>query len=443
MEGGKFTKVKSIFENVKEMRCEINILFEGVDTKIKKLQDMYTEFINYTMTIKTTDVKSFIFSLDSFYFQSRLLKKEYNYLTDYNLTIINRMYGEYYKLFKLMTEYVDQNFDDKLNETLKKNNYPKYDDLDDSKQYSFDIIIQLNEDIVTIINFLTGIKNEKELSLKTYTTNQNYGLNVNNFVSTYNYEIVVLNEHINLYEKYLEFFYSVHSKLFKRLITKISLLEAQLNTDVKFEGGLLSRKKNKDVLFEEMNVGSLNKTVARDIRKSIIGSVSPSVSNSSDHDDEVFLSINDIHSTTEDFNSNYITPIPINNESNNENITAAEKIFQKHNLITNEDELNKYTEYDSIPHYIDDENEIVAINSYTYSEEKIQQTSFIEEECIESDNDENITLSVESKETTLSAKQKKNIKKNIKKKEKKEKKQKEKEDNEILDKIINELKESD
>lgn len=108
MEGGKFTKVKSIFENVKEMRSEISILFEGVDTRIKKLQDMYTEFINYTMTIKTTDVKSYIFSLDSFYFQSRLLKKEYNYLTDYNLTIINRMYGEYYKLFKLMTEYVDR-----------------------------------------------------------------------------------------------------------------------------------------------------------------------------------------------------------------------------------------------------------------------------------------------------------------------------------------------
>lgn len=437
MEGGKFTKVRSIFENVKEMRTEIGILFEGVDTRIKKLQDMYTEFINYTMTIKTTDVKSFIFSLDSFYFQSRLLKKEYNYLTDYNLTIINRMYGEYYKLFKLMTEYVDQNFDDKLNETLKKNNYPKYDDLDDSKQYSFDIIIQLNEDIVTIINFLTGIKNEKELSLKTYTTNQNYGLNVNNFVSTYNYEIVVLNEHINLYEKYLEFFYSVHSKLFKRLITKISLLEAQLNTDVKFEGGLLSRKKNKEVLFKEMNVESLNKIVARDIRKSIIGSVSPSVSNSSDHDDEVFLSINDIHSTTEDFNSNYITPIPINNELNNENITAAEKIFQKHNLITNEDELNKYIEYDEIPDYSHDENEIVIINNF--SEEKIKQHIDIEEECIESDNDENITLSVESKETILSAKQKKNLKKNIKKKEKK---QKEKEDNEILDKIINELKES-
>ena len=437
MEEGKFTKVKSIFENVKEMRSEISVLFEGVDTRIKKLQDMYSEFINYTMTIKTTDIKSFIFSLDSFYFQSRLLKKEYNYLTDYNLTIINRMYGEYYKLFKLMTEYVDQNFDDKLNETLKKNNYPKYDDLDDSKQYSFDIIIQLNEDIVTIINFLTGIKNEKELSLKTYTTNQNYGLNVNNFVSTYNYEIVVLNEHINLYEKYLEFFYSVHSKLFKRLITKISLLEAQLNTDVKFEGGLLSRKKNKEVLFEEMNVESLNKIVARDIRKSIIGSVSPSVSNSSDNDDEVFLSINDIHSSKEDFNSNYITPIPINNESNNENITAAEKIFQKHNLITNEDELNNFIEHDEIPDYSHDENEIVVINNF--SEEKIKQNIDIEEECIESDNDENITLSVDSKERILSAKQKKNLKKNIKKKEKK---QKEKEDNEILDKIINELKES-
>lgn len=441
MDPSKFTKVKGIFENVKEMRSEIFILFEGVDTRIKKLKDMYSEFINYTMSIKTADVKSFIFSLDSFYFQSSLLKKEYNYLTDYNLTIINRMYGEYYKLFKLVTEYVENSFvDENLNDVLKNKKYPKYDDLDDSKQYPFDLIIQLNEDIVTVIDFLSGIKKDKEQSLKTYTTNQNYGLNVNNFVSTYNYEIIVLTEHINLYEKYLEFFYSVHSKLFKRLITKISLLEAQLNTDVKFEGGLLSKKKNKDVLFEEMNINSLNKNAARDLRKSIVGSVSPSVSNSSDGDEEVFLSINDIHSKSEEFNSNYITPIPINNNLDNENITPAEKIFQKHNLITNEDELNKYTEYDSIPDYIDDENEIVAINSYTYSEGKIQQTSFIEEECIESDNDENITLSVESKETILSAKQKKNIKKNIKKKEKK---QKEKEDNQILDKIINELKESD
>ena len=69
--------------------------------------------------------------------------------------------------------------------------------------------------------------------MRQYTTNQNYGLNVNNFVSTFNYEVNVLQEQINLYESYLDFFYHVHEKLLKRLITKISILEAQINADIK------------------------------------------------------------------------------------------------------------------------------------------------------------------------------------------------------------------
>ena len=55
--------------------------------------------------------------------------------------------------------------------------------------------------------------------------------------------MVVLQEQISLYEKYLDFFYHVHEKLLKRLITKISVLDAQLNTDVKFEGAFVKKPK--------------------------------------------------------------------------------------------------------------------------------------------------------------------------------------------------------
>ena len=204
----KLLKVKVIFDNVRGMREEISTLFEGLDGRISKLGEVHNEFIRSTKTIKTPDMKAFIFSLDSFYFQNSLLKRENNYLREYYGSIINRMYGEYYKLYKLITDYIEKSrVDDKLNDTLKNKKYPKYDDLDEEKQYDFNLIVQLNEDIINIITYLINILRNKECALKAFTANQNYGLNVNNFVSTFNYEVIVLSEQINLYEKYLDFFY--------------------------------------------------------------------------------------------------------------------------------------------------------------------------------------------------------------------------------------------
>ena len=102
----KLLKVKVVFDKVREMRNEIGTLFEGLDGRITKLTEVYNEFIKNTKQIKTADTKVFIFSLDSFYFQNNLLKREYRYLKDYYNIIINRMYGEYYKLYNLIIEYV-------------------------------------------------------------------------------------------------------------------------------------------------------------------------------------------------------------------------------------------------------------------------------------------------------------------------------------------------
>jgi len=283
----KLLKVKVVFDKVREMRNEIGTLFEGLDGRITKLTEVYNEFIKSTKQIKTAGTNIFIFSLDSFYFQNNILKREYKYLKNYYNIIINRMYGEYYKLYKLIVEYVEKSHvDSKMSETLKNKKYPKYDDLNEEKQYEFQLIVQLNEDIINIVSHLINILRDKEHELKIYTANQEYGLNVNNFVSTFNYEVIVLKEQILLYEKYLDFFYHIHEKLLKRLTTKISLLEAQLNADIKFEGGLIGKRKDNNSLMNDMNVSGLNKRAARDLRRSIIGGKSPSNSSSDNNDDD-------------------------------------------------------------------------------------------------------------------------------------------------------------
>lgn len=448
----KLTKVKIVFDNVKEMRLEISILFDSLNGRIKKLKEMYSEFVTYTKSIKTADVKSFIFSLDSFYFQTSLLQKEYDYLKDYNATIINRMYGEYYKLLKLITEYVEKSMiDNKLHEILKNKKYPKYDDLDDAKQYPFELILQLNEDIIAVVNYLIHVLTDKETALKQYTTNQNYGLNVNNFVSTYNYEVVVLQEQINLYEKYLEFFYHVHEKLLKRLITKISVLEAQLNTDIKFEGGLLSKKKDNNALFKDLNISALDKKTARDLRKSIVGNNSPLNSNVSDIDlEEAFVSIEKVHPVSNE-NTLYSHPKSLksvlnNNDNSEEKEIVAKKIFEKHNLNVDKEEhsnnirLSRSESFDLNNEFNKDENELVDIipNEQKNNEEDVKNIIHEVVEKIEGENKEdedNETISSQTdsfsnnENVELTSKQKKNAKKRQKKKEKSQKQKEEKEEN--------------
>jgi hypothetical protein len=337
----KLLKVKFVFDKVKEMRGEITVLFDGLDGRISKLSEIYNEFIKNTKQIKTPEPKAFIFSLDSFYFQNSLLKREYKNLKDYNTIIINRMYGEYYKLYKLVTEFIEKSHIGENNKEIFKNNsYPKYDDLDDEKIYDFKLIIQLNDDIMNIVNFLIRTKQEKERNLKTYQTNQSFGLNVNNFVSTFNYEVIVLSEQIVLFENYLDFFYHIHEKLFKRLITKISVLEAQLNADIKFEGGIIGKRKDNKSLIEDMNIKGLNKKAARDLRRSITGKISPTASLISGSGSSDFSSIDEIPPETP---SSHKKVLDIPKSIRFDNISITQQIFNRHNS-DEENELKEQIE---------------------------------------------------------------------------------------------------
>ena len=454
----KILKVREVFDGVKDMRSEIDILFGGLDGRITKLKEMYDEFIESANNIKTPEVKVFIFSLDSFYFQISLLEREYNYLIDYKKIIINRMYGEYYKLFKLIIEDVDKShIDSKLSEILKGKKYPVYDDLDDEKEYKFNYIIQLNEDIIGIVENLINILREKETSLKKHVVNQSYGLDVNNFVYTYVYEVNVLQEQINLYESYMDFFYHVHEKLLKRLINKINILDAQINADIKFEGGLLSKKKDNEQLFNDMNVEGLSKSAARELRKSIVnvhGNISPSQSNTTSENETTSITekiypdeslfdipktvdmsrVDSVESATSKIFKKYDISDSIIEEQNDCNDSISDEIFD---CITG-DENNIVIECDN---NIDDDETIdddEAINEIFQTEDS-QEIKVLLDNCIDGVVEANIEFDVSDNNVSmngevviLTSKQKKYLRKKIKKKEKKMKERMERSLDDIL-----------
>jgi hypothetical protein len=223
-------QLKSNFISIGELRTDVTQTFQTVEYVIKELNDIYADYI------KSTKDKMMVFGLNPFYFQCKLVKLEYDDMHRFYIAITNRMYCEYYKLHKLMSEYVTETV--KENDTLKINfmykDFPVYKDLEPFKEYDFEIISKIHEVIISMIDFLFQHLVKKENHMKTNETRNKTGLLINNFVNTLNYEIVIMREKIMLFIHDLGFFHKLHIQYLKRFYDKILLFNMQLNEDVNF-----------------------------------------------------------------------------------------------------------------------------------------------------------------------------------------------------------------
>jgi hypothetical protein len=105
----------------------------------------------------------FVFGLDSFHFQSKLIDIEYDDMKRLFLAINNRMYCEYFKLHKIITDYIYANVTDKkITEFVKSNNYPVYKDLEPFREYKFETVLEIHENILNLLGVLISTMNNKE-----------------------------------------------------------------------------------------------------------------------------------------------------------------------------------------------------------------------------------------------------------------------------------------
>lgn len=226
--------LKVSFSEIKGIRDNIIGLVEDVNVRVSKLNRLYADFVDHNK--KTL----FVFGLDSFYFQGKLIDAQFADVKKYCDLILNRMYCEYYKLFIIVADYSEIHQGHKVN----KDKYPVYKDLEPRKQYSFDILNNLHNDIVDTLSALSTILKEREKQLLEHKSKSNIGLNINNFVSTFEYDVAMLKSQIILYIDHLDFFHKFHKKYLKSLTDKVKMMQNQINNDIKFDELIVKSPEN-------------------------------------------------------------------------------------------------------------------------------------------------------------------------------------------------------
>ena len=216
------------FNTIKQLRNDLNNIFTEIDMKINALTHIYTDMV------KTHVDKNYTLGLDSFYFQNKLIQMEYdNMKTIYNF-IDNRIYCEYYKLLKMLYEFINKEIKDKgavEKILITHKHYPIYKDLEPSKIYDFNITTEINNTINNIIQELKLLLNSKKEELGEKKKHSEMGINIDSIIHEQNYTIILLEERIHMFENYLNTFGNHHSKYFSRLTIKVKIMLGIVNED--------------------------------------------------------------------------------------------------------------------------------------------------------------------------------------------------------------------
>ena len=227
----RINQLKLNFTHIIDIRAQVISIFDILQQRIDKLKLLYADFI------KSNRDNLFIFGLDSFHFQSKILDIEYDDMKRLFLAINNRIYCEYFKLYNIIVSYVCETIKDKkaLEMFSINNSFPVYKDLEPFKQYKFEIIQEIHENILLLLSSTNNYIINKEHELKLHQGKQEIGLNIDNFVNTFNYNVSTIRDKTLLFITYVEFFHKLHTKYLRRFATKVQTMYSQINSDITFD----------------------------------------------------------------------------------------------------------------------------------------------------------------------------------------------------------------
>lgn len=168
----------------------------------------------YQYLVKNNNKKIFLFCLESFFFQYKNHNTEYENLSKSSILIINRMYGDYYKLYNILLQQLrEKNIPLKTISESKK--FAIYKDLEPYHPYTIGEIIDVHNSIMEILFELQAYHNSLEKSAYNYSQTSNVGLSITNFIHTLQYENMLVREQIHLYVNYLSFFHGFPQSIFE------------------------------------------------------------------------------------------------------------------------------------------------------------------------------------------------------------------------------------
>jgi len=187
----KFKNVLLIINNISNNK---DIIFN----KINNLK------IEYNKLLKVNNKKIYLLCLDSFFFQYKYFFTEFEQIDISRKLVLNRMYCEFYKLYKTVLNYIEENKFEYNKENIKV--FPTYKDLEPLYEYNLDNITLLFENIILLLTSLNEylIKNYKNIS--NYNNEYKIGLSIFNFTNTMQNETVNIENQLKLFMNFLYYF---------------------------------------------------------------------------------------------------------------------------------------------------------------------------------------------------------------------------------------------
>jgi hypothetical protein len=219
---------KSEFENIKKCKDEIKDLFENIDNKIIKLKEVYNNFLK---------LNNNFFGIDSIYFRAKLIDLEFDHLKQTNIFVNNRIYGEYFKLYKIIEDYIKNNFKEKkiINNLLPSKQFVVYKDLEPFKVYDDSSIYDIFDTIITMLTELNSILSNKTLELKNTIQFNNIGTDMNTLFFTIHSNNSQIYLQINLFISYIDQYYKLQYKNLETFINKVRLFLSEIRKDTKVD----------------------------------------------------------------------------------------------------------------------------------------------------------------------------------------------------------------
>lgn len=226
----------------------IVITIKNIETKHKQIVENLTYLkIQYSDMVKNNTKKIFIFCLDSFFYQYKMYSAELDQIESSRKMVNNRMYCEYYKLFGIISNYLnDSNVTYENKRTLLKT-CPIYKDLEPMFEFDMVDIENIYSNVILLITHLYEQTIKKSVEIDDFSETRNGDLrssgkghpvsttklegslrtseklgSISNFVNTLRNDNLILQGQLDLFLNYLSFFLASQQKQYSRIEERIT-----------------------------------------------------------------------------------------------------------------------------------------------------------------------------------------------------------------------------
>lgn len=222
-------KLKQAYDDIIEQRSQLINFNTIIENKVINLNDIYKKLLN-----KNSEENSS--SLDSLHFQGKLINIQLENNKYIFKIINNKIYCNYYKLYKNIYDYINLNFkDNKILQEINNDSIIKYKDLDNEKEYDIKYTNLVYQYILKCLTFISYKIKTLNIDIEKLLSKSLAGLNIDNYLNQIYYEKEGINNNLDLFSKTLKNFNKLHLKYLLTFFKNVKLFYQQINSDINTE----------------------------------------------------------------------------------------------------------------------------------------------------------------------------------------------------------------